>query len=104
VNRIRRALRSFLFPPPGSRLSVRLLPYAVLGVLTLLVLGSSVYAWEYTNSPEFAQWPATMPPEYTAYLTSPHARTLAPSHRRDFIATHHPQGGDIHIISLAFQD
>ena len=30
MKRLRAALRNFFFPPPGTRLSVRLLPYTVL--------------------------------------------------------------------------
>jgi nitrate/TMAO reductase-like tetraheme cytochrome c subunit len=75
MQRLRQALRHFFFPPPGSRLWVRLLPYATLGVLTVLVLTASVYTWDYTNSPQFCGTAChTMPPEYTSYLTSPHAR------------------------------
>src|SRR4030067_3290224 len=73
--RLRRALRGFFFPPPGSKLGIRVLPYLTLGVLTLIVLVSGVYAWDYTNSPQFCGTAChTMPPEYTSYLTSPHAR------------------------------
>jgi hypothetical protein len=68
-------LKRFFFPPEGSPIWVRLLPYAVLGVLTLLLLTGAAWGWEYTNSPEFCGTSChTMPPEYTAYLTSPHAR------------------------------
>ena len=75
MKRVRQVLRRFFFPPPGSRLWVRLLPYATLGVLTVLVLTASVFTWDYTNSPEFCGTAChTMPPEYTSYLTSPHAR------------------------------
>src|SRR3990172_7388323 len=75
MKRVRRALRRFFFPPAGSRLWVRLLPYAALGVLTIVVLTASVFAWDYTNSPQFCGTAChTMPPEYPSYLTSPHAR------------------------------
>jgi nitrate/TMAO reductase-like tetraheme cytochrome c subunit/mono/diheme cytochrome c family protein len=51
------------------------LPFALLGVLTFAVLVGSVYGWNYTNSPEFCGASChTMPPEYSAYLRSPHAR------------------------------
>ena len=51
------------------------MPYALLGVLTLMLLTAAAYAWDYTNSPGFCgQACHTMPPEYTAYLLSPHAR------------------------------
>ena len=44
-------------------------------VVALLLLGGVVYAWDYTNSPAFCGTVChTMPPEYTAYLISPHAR------------------------------
>lgn len=66
---------SFFLPPEGTPLWLRLAPYILLGFLTLFVLWGSAYTWEYTNSPEFCgQACHTMPPEYTSYLTSPHAR------------------------------
>lgn len=72
---IKAKLINFFLPPAGSPTWVRVLPYAILGVLTLLLLTGAAYGWEYTNSPEFCGTSChTMPPEYTAYLTSPHAR------------------------------
>lgn len=54
-------------------------PWIVGGLLvTLLVLATitvSATAWEYTNSSQFCGTTChTMPPEYTAYQVSPHAR------------------------------
>jgi hypothetical protein len=75
MKRMWNGVQNFFFPPAGSPRWVRVLPYALLGVLTLLVLTGSAYAWEYTNSPPFCgETCHTMPPEYTAYLISPHAR------------------------------
>jgi nitrate/TMAO reductase-like tetraheme cytochrome c subunit len=75
MKRLTRALRRFFFPPAGASRWVRLAPYATLGLLTVLVLTAGVYTWDYTNSPEFCGTAChTMPPEYTSYLTSPHAR------------------------------
>jgi nitrate/TMAO reductase-like tetraheme cytochrome c subunit/mono/diheme cytochrome c family protein len=101
-------LQQFFFPPPGSPRWMRVLPYAVLGVLTLLVLTASAYGWEYTNSPEFCGTTChTMPPEYTAYLTSPHARIACVECHigRDFIATRITRkAGDLrHVFATAFQ-
>src|SRR3970282_435149 len=108
MNRVRGALRRFFFPPPGSRLWIRLLPYATLGVLTIVVLTASVYVWDYTNSPQFCGTAChTMPPEYTAYLVSPHARIdCVECHiGRGFIATRVTRkAGDVrHIIAQAFK-
>lgn len=102
-------LRSFFFPPPESGLPRRLLPYITLGVITILVGIVGAYGWEYTNSPEFCGTVChTMPPEYTAYLVSPHARVdCVECHiGRDFIATRVTRkAGDIkHIFSLLFKD
>jgi nitrate/TMAO reductase-like tetraheme cytochrome c subunit len=48
---------------------------AILAVLTLTAITVSATTWEYTNSPEFCGTIChTMPPEYTAYQISPHAR------------------------------
>ena len=106
--RIRNGLNTFFFPPPGSRRFLRLLPYMFMGFLSLAVLITGVYAWEYTNSPEFCGTAChTMPPEYTSYLASPHARVdCVECHiGRDFIATRITRkAGDIkHILSLAFK-
>jgi len=105
---LRRSLRNFFFPPPDSRRLIRLLPYFTLGALTLIVLIAAAYTWDYTNSPEFCGTVChTMPPEYTTYLTSPHARVdCVDCHiGRGFIATRITRkAGDInHVISLAFK-
>jgi nitrate/TMAO reductase-like tetraheme cytochrome c subunit len=98
---------SFFFPPAGSGWWIRLLPYLTLGTLTLIVGVAGVYAWDYTNSPEFCGTAChTMPPEYTSYLTSPHARIdCVECHiGRDFIATRVTRkAGDVrHIVSQLF--
>src|SRR3990172_7290507 len=108
MKRVRHALRRFFFPPPGSRLWIRLLPYATLGVLTVVVLTASVFTWDYTNSPQFCGTAChTMPPEYTSYLTSPHARIdCVECHiGRGFIATRitRKAGDGRHIASLPSQ-
>jgi nitrate/TMAO reductase-like tetraheme cytochrome c subunit/mono/diheme cytochrome c family protein len=105
--RIRAGLRKFFFPPEGSPRWQRILPYAVLGVLTLIVLSGAVYGWEYTNSPEFCGTAChTMPPEFTSYLTSPHARIdCVDCHiGKGFITTRVTRkAGDIrHIIATTF--
>lgn len=90
MKRIKERLRRFFFPPAGAPLGVRVLPYAVLGAMSLFVLVGGAYGWEYTNSPEFCGTAChTMPPEYTAYLVSPHARIACVECHigRDFIAT-----------------
>lgn len=44
-------------------------------ILLLMAVTVSATTWEYTNSPEFCGTVChTMPPEYTAYQVSPHAR------------------------------
>ena len=100
-------LKRFFFPPSGSPRWVRVLPYAVLGGLTLFVLIGAAYGWEYTNSPEFCGTAChTMPPEYTAYLTSPHARIdCVDCHiGKGFIATRITRkAGDLkHVFATAF--
>jgi hypothetical protein len=67
-------LTTFFFPAPGSPRWMLVLPYAVLGILSLLVIAGGVYGWEYTNSPQFCGTAChTMPPQDTAYKQSPHA-------------------------------
>ncbi len=109
MKRIRQRVVRFFFPPAGTPRWLRILPYAILGVLTLLLLTGAAYAWEFTNSPPFCgETCHTMPPEYTAYLTSPHARVdCVDCHiGKGFIATRiSRKAGDAkHIISLAFKD
>jgi mono/diheme cytochrome c family protein len=106
--RLQNSLRDFFFPPPGSGRWRRLLPYITMGILSFAVLVGGAYGWEYTNSPEFCGTAChTMPPEYTAYLTSPHARVdCVDCHIGEgFIATRitRKAGDAKHIISLAFK-
>ncbi|HLB64941.1 MAG TPA: c-type cytochrome domain-containing protein [Anaerolineales bacterium] len=108
MQRIRRSLRGFFFPPTGSPRWIRILPYATLGALTLVVLIAGVYAWDYTNSPAFCGTAChTMPPEYTAYLLSPHSRIdCVECHiGRGFIATRITRkAGDLqHIVATLFR-
>ena len=77
MKRIKQALRSFFSPPASVRLWRKLIPWASLAVVLVLVFSGGSTVWEYTNSPQFCGTSChTMPPEYTAYLTSPHARIL----------------------------
>jgi nitrate/TMAO reductase-like tetraheme cytochrome c subunit/mono/diheme cytochrome c family protein len=107
MKKLKNWVKNFFFPPAGAPRWQRLLPYAVLGILTLLVLTAGAYAWEYTNSPPFCgEVCHTMPPEYTAYLTSPHARIdCVDCHiGKGFIATRITRkAGDIrHVIATTF--
>ena len=75
MNKLFKWIKSFFLPPEGTPLWLRLAPYVFLGILSLFALWGGAYAWEYTNSPEFCgQACHTMPPEFTSYLASPHAR------------------------------
>lgn len=75
MKKIKEVLRRFFLPPESAPFSRRILPYAILGILTLTVFIGGSYGWEYTNSPQFCGTTChTMPPEYSAYLVSPHAR------------------------------
>ncbi len=72
--RLGQRLKNFFFPPAGSPRWVLILPYAVLGVLTLVALTGGVYAWDYTNSTQFCGTTChTMPPEAATHKVSPHA-------------------------------
>jgi nitrate/TMAO reductase-like tetraheme cytochrome c subunit len=75
MKKLLQKIKNFFFPPAGASRWVRVMPYLFMGVLTLILLLGAAYGWEYTNSPEFCGTAChTMPPEYTAYLVSPHAR------------------------------
>ncbi|MEW5869799.1 MAG: NapC/NirT family cytochrome c [Chloroflexota bacterium] len=100
-------LQSFFLPPAGAPTWVRVLPYVVLGLMTLVLLTAGAYGWEYTNSPEFCGTSChTMPPEYTAYLTSPHARIACVDCHigKGFITTRVTRkAGDLkHVFATAF--
>jgi hypothetical protein len=72
--KFRERLKKFFFPGPDSPRWVLLLPYATLGVLTLLLISGGVYGWEYSNSPQFCGTAChTMPPQDVVYKQSPHA-------------------------------
>lgn len=109
MKRIWLAFKNFVFPPTGSPLWRRALPFAVAGVLTLFVIYSSVQAWTYTNSSEFCGTTChTMPPEYSAYLHSPHARVQCVECHigRDVVTTQFTRkAGDLrHVVLTITQD
>jgi nitrate/TMAO reductase-like tetraheme cytochrome c subunit len=108
MKKLKKWLKNFFFPPAGSPLWVRILPYAVLGILTIILLTGATFGWEYTNSPEFCGESChTMPPEYTAYLTSPHARIACVDCHigKGFITTRVTRkAGDLkHVIATMFK-
>ena len=75
MKKILEKLKKFFFPPEGTPRWLRVLPYVILGLLTIVVLAGGNVVWEYTNSSVFCGTTChTMPPEYNAYLVSPHAR------------------------------
>ncbi|MFN8447745.1 MAG: NapC/NirT family cytochrome c [Anaerolineae bacterium] len=67
-------IRRLIFGPEGSSVKRRVfLPLAVGGLIVMLLAIPPI--WEYTNTPAFCGTTChTMPPEYSAYLVSPHAR------------------------------
>lgn len=109
MKRLLKRLNDFFFPPTGVPKWVRVMPFAVLGVLTLLLLTGAAYGWEYTNSSEFCgETCHTMPPEFTAYLTSPHARIACVDCHigKGFIATRITRkAGDLrHVFATIFKN
>ncbi|MEK6255732.1 MAG: NapC/NirT family cytochrome c [Chloroflexota bacterium] len=68
-------IKRFFFPSHNVALWKRLLPYSLLGFITISLITITGYTWTYTNSSVFCGTTChTMPPEYSAYLHSPHAR------------------------------
>lgn len=71
---LQRVLNFFLFPAT-TPVWLKLLPYLVLGFLTLVVISGGLVVWDTTNSSPFCGTSChTMPPQYSTYLRSPHAR------------------------------
>jgi len=100
-------VRNFFFPPHGTPRKMLILPYTVLGLLTLSLLVGGAYTWDYTNSPGFCGTTChTMPPEYAAYQVSPHARVACVECHigREFIGNQiFRKAGDIrHVIAVTF--
>ncbi|MFN2188689.1 MAG: cytochrome c3 family protein, partial [Candidatus Promineifilaceae bacterium] len=109
MRKLLNAVKAFFFPPEGSPKWLRILPFAFLGVLTLLVGVATVYGWNYTNSPEFCGSTChTMPPEYNAYLSSPHARVRCVECHigRDIVTTQFTRkAGDLrHVIATVTEN
>jgi len=107
LKNLRTKIRNFFFPPQGSPRWMLILPYAILGVLTISLLVGGAYAWDYTNSPAFCGTTChTMPPEYAAYQLSPHSRVACVECHigREFIGNQiFRKAGDIrHIIAVTF--
>ena len=107
LRRIGTAVRNFFFPPPGARRSAMLMGYLTLLLLIFGVFVGGAYAWDYTNSPQFCGTQChTMPPEFNAYLLSPHARISCTECHigREFVGNQFlRKAGDArHIIAQAF--
>lgn len=107
MSKIRGSLYNFFFPAANSSIWIRLLPFIVLGILTLFVLIGGAKAWDYTNSPSFCGTTChTMPPEFSAYLSSPHARVDCVNCHigKGFITTQITRkAGDIrHVLATLF--
>src|SRR5574341_472706 len=105
---LRSKVHNFFFPPVGASRLRRILPYAILGVLTLIVFTAGTFAWDYTNSPSFCGTSChTMTPEYAAYQVSPHARVACVDCHigRGFVATRITRkAGDLeHVFDTLFE-
>lgn len=109
MRKIFSAIRRFFFPPPSSPKWIRALPFIFMGVLTISVISGTVYGWTYTNSSEFCGTTChTMPPEYSAYQRSPHARVQCVECHigRDVVTTQFSRkAGDLrHVYFTLTQD
>jgi NapC/NirT cytochrome c family protein/cytochrome c len=108
MKKLKERLKRFFFPPAGSPRLLLLLPYAILGVLTVSLLIGGAYAWDYTNSPTFCGTTChTMPPEFAAYQASPHAQVACVECHigREFIGNQiFRKAGDIrHVLATTFR-
>jgi len=109
MKRLMYKIRDIFFPPANSPIWKWILPYTILGILTLALLLGGAYAWDYTNSSAFCGKTChTMPPEYTAYETSPHARVECVDCHigKGFIATRITRkAGDLrHVFATVFKN
>ena len=107
MKKVRSKIRTFFFPPAGSPRWMLILPYAILGVVTISLLVSGAYVWDYTNSPPFCgETCHTMPPEYAAYQLSPHSRVACVECHigREFIGNQiFRKAGDVkHVVAVTF--
>ena len=107
MKKVRSKIRTFFFPPTGSPRWMLILPYAILGVVTISLLVSGAYVWDYTNSPPFCgETCHTMPPEYAAYQLSPHSRVACVECHigREFIGNQiFRKAGDVkHVVAVTF--
>ena len=74
LQNVKERLKNFFSPPNDAPRWRLILPYAVLGLLSITVLVAGTYGWNYTNSPSFcADGCHTMPPQGITYELSPHA-------------------------------
>ena len=107
MKKFRSKVRNFFFPPQGSPRWMLILPYTILGVVTISLLVGGAYVWDYTNSPPFCgETCHTMPPEYAAYQLSPHSRVACVDCHigREFIGNQiFRKAGDVrHVIAVTF--
>lgn len=107
MTKFRTKVRNFFFPPAGSPRRLLILPYVILGVVTVSLLIGGAYTWDYTNSPAFCGTTChTMPPEYAAYQLSPHSRIACVECHigREFIGNQiFRKAGDVkHVIAVTF--
>ena len=74
MKRFFRWLKKLFFPPIGSTPVRRILPFALVAVLLLVIFVGGMFAWEATNTTLFCGTAChTMPPEYTTQQASSHA-------------------------------
>lgn len=109
MRRILAAIKRFFFPPAGSPRWVRALPFIFLGLLTASAIYGAIQGWTYTNSSVFCGTTChTMPPEYSAYQRSPHARVQCVECHigRDVVTTQFTRkAGDLrHVVLTLTQD
>ncbi len=75
MKRFGKWLKAIFSPPADADTAMRILPFALVILLMVVLMVGSAKTWEYTNTTEFCGTTChTMPPQYVTHQLSDHAR------------------------------